>query len=132
MAARFASAMAIKDWKTSAFKPFVLAIGLGVAGIFYGAAVQADDKAGSSAPAISPPVPSAPATATPKPRPLGVPPPKNLFIMIRTTLVALYQANVTNNYSVLRDLGAPSFRAANSAERLSAAFADLRRRGGDI
>jgi hypothetical protein len=67
-----------------------------------------------------------------KPASLGVPPLKNLLIMIRTTLVALYQANVTNNYSVLRDLGAPSFREANSVERLSAAFADLRRRGGDI
>lgn len=67
-----------------------------------------------------------------KPASLGVPPLRNLLIMIRTTLVALYQANITNNYSVLRDLGAPSFREANSVERLSAAFADLRNRGGDI
>jgi hypothetical protein len=52
--------------------------------------------------------------------------------MIRTTLVALSQANLTNNYSVLRDLGAPSFQQANSADRLSAAFADLRSRGGDM
>jgi hypothetical protein len=122
--------MAIQSVKTSAFKPLVLAIGLGVAGIFYGAAAQADEKAGSSAPVTAPPVPSAPAAPTPKP--LGVPSPKNLFIMIRTTLVALYQANITNNYSVLRDLGAPSFQQANSVERLSAAFADLRARGGDI
>lgn len=122
--------MANKGLKTSACKPLVLAIGLGVAGIFYGAAVQADEKAGRSAPVTAPPVPSAPAAAAP--RRLGVPSPKNLFIMIRTTLVALYQANVTNNYSVLRDLGAPSFQQANSVERLSAAFTDLRTRGGDI
>jgi len=63
---------------------------------------------------------------------LGVPPVKNLLIMIRTTLIALSQANLTNNYSVLRDLGAPSFQEANSVVRLSAAFADLRTRGGDI
>lgn len=69
---------------------------------------------------------------TAKPPEIGVPPVKNLLIMIRTTLVALHQANVTNNYSVLRDLGAPSFQQTNSVERLSAAFADLRTRGGDI
>jgi hypothetical protein len=52
--------------------------------------------------------------------------------MIRTTLIALHQANVTGNYSVLRDLGAPDFQRSNSVERLSAAFANLRTRGGDI
>jgi hypothetical protein len=77
-------------------------------------------------------------TGTPSPQnavksqALGVPPVKNLLIMIRTTLIALSQANLTNNYSVLRDLGAPSFQEANSVARLSAAFADLRTRGGDI
>ncbi len=65
-------------------------------------------------------------------RPPGVPPLRNLLIMIRTTLVALYQANLTNNYSVLRDLSAPSFQQANSTEQLSAAFANLRARGGDM
>lgn len=84
-------------------------------------------KSGTSSPATQPGTVKSEKSAT-----LGIPPLKNLLIMIRTTLVALYQANITNNYSVLRDLGAPSFRAANSAERLSAAFADLRRRGGDI
>ena len=67
-----------------------------------------------------------------KPARLGVPSPTNLFIMIRTTLIALHQANVTGNYSVLRDLGAPDFQQANSVERLSAAFANLRTHGGDI
>lgn len=67
-----------------------------------------------------------------KPAHLGVPSPTNLFIMIRTTLIALHQANVTGNYSVLRDLGAPDFQQANSVERLSAAFANLRTHGGDI
>jgi hypothetical protein len=122
--------MAIQGLKTSAFLPLVLVVGLAAAGIFYGAGAHADEKAGSSGTVTKPPVRSAPTAATPKR--LGVPSPKNLFIMIRTTLVALYQANVTNNYSVLRDLGAPSFQQANSVERLSAAFTDLRTRGGDI
>ncbi|MBA2125498.1 hypothetical protein DLM45_04565 [Hyphomicrobium methylovorum] len=47
-------------------------------------------------------------------------------------MVALQQANVTGNYSVLRDLAAPSFRDINSAESLSAAFAGLRASGGDM
>ena len=76
--------------------------------------------------------PQAPAPKVEKPAPLGIPSPSNLFIMIRTTLIALHQANVTGNYSVLRDLGAPDFQQANSAERLSAAFANLRTHGGDI
>lgn len=90
---------------------------------------QDAQKAQSSSPAAAQKASPQP---TSKPPPIGVPPVKNLLIMIRTTLVALHQANITNNYSVLRDLGAPSFQQANSVERLSAAFADLRTRGGDI
>lgn len=96
----------------------------------FGAALGQDaQKSQNSSPAaaqMASPQPTA------KPPSIGVPPIKNLLIMIRTTLVALHQANITNNYSVLRDLGAPSFQQANSVERLSAAFADLRTRGGDI
>ena len=72
------------------------------------------------------------APASGKPARIGIPSPPNLFIMIRTTLIALHQANVTGNYSVLRDLAAPSFQQANRVEQLSAAFAELRTRGGDI
>jgi hypothetical protein len=92
--------------------------------------LQVSGKQKSGTPATTPG--TQPAGKLAKPKPLVIPSLKNLLIMIRTTLVALYQANITNNYSVLRDLGAPSFREANSVERLSAAFADLRRRGGDI
>ena len=48
-------------------------------------------------------------------------------ILVRTTLVALNNANLTGNYTVLRDLGAPGFRAANTAARLGALFARARR-----
>jgi hypothetical protein len=74
----------------------------------------------------------APASTSAPSTNLTIPSPRNLFIMIRTTLIALHQANVTGNYSVLRDLGAPDFKQSNSVERLSAAFANLRTRGGDI
>jgi len=52
--------------------------------------------------------------------------------LLRNTLVALHQANITGNYTVLRDLGAPGFRDANSATRLSEIFAPIRSRGVDL
>jgi hypothetical protein len=53
-------------------------------------------------------------------------------LMIRTTIVALNQANQTGNYSVLRDLGAPGFQAANTPTRLAELFAELRNRNFDL
>ena len=48
--------------------------------------------------------------------------------LIWTTLIAIDHANRTGNYSVLRDLAAPSFRDANDAARLAGIFAGLRER----
>ncbi len=48
--------------------------------------------------------------------------------LIRTTLIALDQANVTGNYTVLRDLGASVLRAANTAADLAARFAAFRQK----
>jgi hypothetical protein len=48
-----------------------------------------------------------------------------VLILIRSTLLALDQANKTGNYTVLRDLGAPGFQV-NSAARLAEIFARLR------
>jgi hypothetical protein len=46
--------------------------------------------------------------------------------LIWTTLVALDQANRTGNYTVFRDIAAPSFQAANDAARLADIFRPLR------
>lgn len=46
--------------------------------------------------------------------------------LVWSTLTALDQANRTGNYTVLRDLGAPGFREANTAADLAAIFATLR------
>lgn len=61
-------------------------------------------------------------------------PPDNTtaIILIRSTLTALDQANKTGNYTVLRDLGSPAFRAANSSARLGQIFAKLRGRNTSI
>ena len=55
-----------------------------------------------------------------------------VLILIRTTLLALHQANETGNYTVLRDLGSPAFQQANSAARLSEIFANLRAQNLDL
>jgi len=54
-----------------------------------------------------------------------------LVILIRSTILALDQANATGDYSVLRGIGAPGFQA-NSAETIAAAFTDLRERSLDL
>lgn len=48
-----------------------------------------------------------------------------VLILIRSSLLALDQANKTGNYTVLRDIGAPGFQT-NTAARLGDIFAKLR------
>jgi hypothetical protein len=55
-----------------------------------------------------------------------------ILVAVRSTLIALDQANVTGNYTVLRDLGAPGFSANNSAADLSRIFANIRQQKLDL
>jgi len=55
-----------------------------------------------------------------------------LIILLKSTLIALDQANKTGNYTVLRDLAAPAFAAANNPARLAEIFANLRRDKVDL
>jgi hypothetical protein len=63
---------------------------------------------------------------------VALPPPEHMLGLIRTTIVAVNQANQTGNYTVLRDLGAPDFRNANDASRLASIFQVLREQGIDF
>ena len=63
---------------------------------------------------------------------VALPPPEQMLGLIRTTVVAVNQANQTGNYTVLRDLGAPDFRNSNDASRLAAIFQVLREQGIDF
>ena len=54
-----------------------------------------------------------------------------VLILVRTTLLALDQANKTGNYTVLRDMGSPGFQA-NSAAQLGDIFASQRANGLDL
>lgn len=53
------------------------------------------------------------------------------LILIRSSLIALDQANKTSNYTVLRELGAPGFQT-NTPERLAGIFASWRRDNLDL
>ena len=61
-----------------------------------------------------------------------VPDGATLAMLIRSTVIALNQANLTGNYSVLRDLSAPAFQDGNSFADLATIFADLRGRQLDL
>ena len=72
----------------------------------------------------------------PSPAPNGpaitVPNEQVITTLVFSTLLALNQANLTGNYTVFRELGAPGFQAANTAAKLSEIFAALRNRGLDL
>jgi hypothetical protein len=95
----------------------VLLSGVGIAtalALAFGASAQA-------------PKPAAP-TAAPQPAQIDR---NGVLILIRSTILALDQANKTGNYTVLRDLGAPGFQA-NNAARLAEIFATQRRDNLDL
>lgn len=77
--------------------------------------------------APSAPRPAVDAGSQQQPQPqVSVPDDNRLAILIHTSLIALNQANLTGNYSVLRDLAAPGFQSANSSAKLADIFSRLR------
>lgn len=80
------------------------------------AAVQPRTQAPAAAPSIQLRVPSSEAQV----------------IMVRSSLMALSQANMTNNYTVLNALGSPAFKAGNSPEKLAQIFAQFRNNQIDL
>jgi len=67
---------------------------------------------------------------TPAPKPAQIDR-NGVLILVRSSLLALDQANKTGNYTVLRDIGAPGFQS-NSAARLGEIFAKLRNDNLDL
>jgi hypothetical protein len=86
---------------------------------------QASPKQGAPAGKAQP---AAPPQPEPKPAQIDR---NGVLILIRTTLLALDQANKTGNYTVLRDLGSPEFQV-NSAARLAEIFVQQRRDNIDL
>jgi hypothetical protein len=81
--------------------------------------------AGSRAQPASPDVPSPVPT-------VAMPGPETLLMLVRTTLVALNQANFTGNYTVLHGLASPALQQRHSPAALSDAFASLRAQNLDL
>ena len=76
----------------------------------------------------SPKQPAQPQPPAPRPAQIDR---NGVIILIRSTLLALDQANKSGNYTVLRDLGSPDFQA-NSAAQLAEIFAQQRRDNVDL
>jgi outer membrane biosynthesis protein TonB len=83
-----------------------------------------------AAPASPPSSPAREQLAQAQPAQPSAPKPANIdrngvLMLVRSTILALDQANKTGNYTVLRDLGAPGFQA-NTAAKLAEIFASQR------
>ena len=93
-------------------------------------------------PAHAPPPPkSRPAQAAPASAPQAQraaytpqtsPVQSQIQFLVRTSLLALNDANRTGNYTVLRDLAAPSLREKNSAADLALVFTEMRKVNLDL
>jgi hypothetical protein len=66
------------------------------------------------------------------PTDLVAPTAEQTLILIRSTLLTLNDALRSGNFTVLRDLGSPSFREANTAGRLAQIFSGLSSKGIDL
>ena len=73
-----------------------------------------------------------PAAAQPAPMQVVMPDAEKIVLLVRVALITLNDALQTGNFTVLRDIGAPGFREANTAARLSQSFSDLAAKGADL
>lgn len=106
------------------FSRFAAVIALAIAFVPDGTMAQTKKEPTAPVDRIMPAAPAAPK--------LLVPDSQGLAVLIQNTLIALSHANLTGNYSVLRDLAAPGFQKLNSTKRLTASFADLRVRNVNL
>jgi hypothetical protein len=87
-------------------------------------------------PAIQQPSPPSPvqiapvASAPPETPPL--PSAEQLISIVRNVLLAVNDANLSGNYTVLRDLSAPDSQGLNTPERLEESFRPIRQQGTDF
>jgi hypothetical protein len=86
---------------------------------------------GAQAAAADPQAKPAAASAAPKPGEMQMSA-VTLTLIIKDAIIALNHANMTGNYSVLRDMGTPVFRENFDQTALAAAFANLRARKIDL
>lgn len=78
-----------------------------------------------------PPAPAAPASPAPSTKPWQVDRMLAL-LLVRSTVIALDQANKSGNYAVLHALASPSFQQVNTPAKLADLFANFRREKFDL
>ncbi len=61
-----------------------------------------------------------------------MPAPEQMAILIQTAVVALSQANLTGNFTVLHAMGAPGFQQSNPPTKLAEIFKNLREQNIDL
>ena len=82
-------------------------------------------------PPAAAPVQTAPAVIA-RPDAPPVPGAEELVALVRNVLLAVNDANLTGNYTVLRDLSAPDSQGLNTPERLEESFRPIRQQGTDF
>jgi hypothetical protein len=87
-------------------------------GVCFGALAQGN-------PVSKPAAPEAPAQVV-------MPDAEKIVLLLRVALITLNDALQTGNFTMLRDMGAPGFREANTAARLSQSFSDLAAKNIDL
>ena len=107
------------------------ALGL-AAGLLASAAIFTGSAQAQSATPAPPPAETAAKPTTTAAQKPPVPDNLKLAILIQTSVVALSQANLTGNFSVLHALAAPSFQQANPPQKLAQIFAGLRSKNLDL
>jgi hypothetical protein len=83
------------------------------------------------APPTAAPVQVAPAANAPSDVP-PLPSAEQLVSLVRNVLLAVNDANLTGNYTVLPDLSAPDSQGLNTPERLEESFRPIRQQGTDF
>jgi hypothetical protein len=86
---------------------------------------------GASSAASAEDKPAANQTAPEQPQ-VVMPDAEKIVLLLRSSLLTLNDALQTGNFTVLRDMGAPGFRDANTAARLSQSFSDLASKNVDL
>jgi hypothetical protein len=106
------------------------AVGIACAALIAGALIASEGFA--QAPPAEPARPAFKRPAAPTQPQVAMPDAEKIVLLLRSTLVTLNDALQTGNFTVLRDMGAPGFREANTAGKLAQAFAQLASQGVDL
>ncbi len=96
------------------------------------ALAQGTSRPAPARPVPAPARPAQPAQPTPQQQQSQIPQAAGLIVLIKSSLIALNQANQTGNYQVLYALGSDTLRAQTNPQNLAQSFAPFRERRIDL